>query len=425
MDKRVVITGLGVVAPNGVGLTAFTEAIKNGVSGIKHHPELEKLQFSCQIAGQPELTDKLIAGYLTDLERKNFNSTGILYGVIAGMDAWRDAGLPIADADAPDWDSGTIFGTGTSGIDKFREAIYKVDDLQVHKLGSTVVVQTMTSGISAYLGGKLGLGNQVSSNSSACTTGTESILMAYERIKCGQATRMLAGSTSDTGPYIWAGFDAMRVCTFKHNHQPEKGSRPMSASASGFVPGSGAGALVLESLESALARGAKIYAEILGGNINSGGQRGNGSMTAPNAMAVQRCIQTAIHNSGITAQDIDAINGHLTATGKDALEIQNWAVALNRYGEKFPYLNSLKAMIGHCLSAAGSIECVASVLQLQQGFIFPSINCEDLHPEIRELTNKNKLTNQIIYQNIDILAKASFGFGDVNACIIFKKYQNG
>ncbi len=425
MDKRVVITGLGVVAPNGVGLTAYTEAIKNGISGIKHDPDLERLQFSCQIAGQPELTDELVAGYLTDLERRNFNSSGILYGIIAGLDAWRDAGLQVTDGDAPDWDSGTIFGTGTSGIEKFREAIYKVDDLQVRKLGSTVVVQTMASGISAYLGGKLGLGNQVSSNSSACTTGTESILMAYERIKYGQATRMLAGSTSDSGPYIWAGFDAMRVCTFKHNHEPEKGSRPMSASASGFVPGSGAGALILESLESALGRGAKIYAEILGGNINSGGQRGNGSMTAPNSIAVQRCIQMAIHSSGITTRDVDAINGHLTATGKDALEIQNWAIALNRYAETFPYVNSLKSMIGHCLSAAGSIECVASVLQLQQGFIFPSINCEDPHPEITALINKNKLTNKIVYQNINILAKASFGFGDVNACIIFKKYKNG
>lgn len=425
MDKRVVITGLGVVAPNGVGLTAFTEAVKNGISGIKHDPDLERLQFSCQIAGRPELTDELINGYLTDLERRNFNSSGILYGIIAGLDAWRDARLPVTNGDDPDWDSGTIFGTGTSGIDKFREAIYKVDDLQVRKLGSTVVVQTMASGISAYLGGKLGLGNQVSSNSSACTTGTESILMAYERIKYGRAARMLAGSTSDSGPYIWAGFDAMRVCTFKHNHEPEKGSRPMSASASGFVPGSGAGALVLESLESALGRGAKIYAEILGGDINSGGQRGNGSMTAPNSTAVQRCIQSAIHSSGITARDVDAINGHLTATGKDALEIQNWAIALNRYAENFPYVNSLKSMIGHCLSAAGSIECVASVLQLQQGFIFPSINCEDPHPEIIAMINKNKLTNKIVYQNINILAKASFGFGDVNACIIFKKYENG
>ena len=425
MDKRVVITGMGVVAPNGVGLTAFTEAIKNGVSGIKHDPELERLQFSCQIAGKPELSDELIGQYLTDLERRNFNSTGILYGIIAGMDAWQDAGLAIADEEEPDWDSGTIFGAGTSGIDKFREAIYKVDELLVRKLGSTVVIQTMASGISAYLGGKLGLGNQVSSNSSACTTGTESILMAYERVKSGQAKRILAGSTSDSGPYIWGGFDAMKVCTYKHNEEPEKGSRPMSGSASGFVPGSGAAALVIESLESALARGAKIYAEILGGHINSGGQRGSGSMTAPNSIAVQRCIQTAVQNSGINTWDINAINGHLTATAKDALEVQNWAIALNCSAENFPYINSLKSMIGHCLSAAGSIECVASILQLQQGFIFPSVNCEDLHPEIAELVNKNKITKQIIHQNIDILAKASFGFGDVNACIIFKKYDNG
>uniref|UniRef100_UPI000EB1E861 beta-ketoacyl-[acyl-carrier-protein] synthase family protein n=1 Tax=Pedobacter schmidteae TaxID=2201271 RepID=UPI000EB1E861 len=422
MDKRVVITGMGVVAPNGVGLTAFTEAIKNGISGIKHDPELERLQFSCQIAGQPTLSDNLIAQYMTELERRNFNSSGILYGIIAGMDAWHNAGLPLSGEAEPDWDSGTIFGTGTSGIEKFREAIYKVDELQVRKLGSNVVVQTMASGISAYLAGKIGLGNQVSSNSSACTTGTESLLMAYDRVKSGLAVRMLAGSTSDSGPYIWAGFDAMKVCTFKHNQEPEKGSRPMSASASGFVPGSGAAAFVVESLDSALARGATIYAEILGGNINSGGQRGNGSMTAPNSMAVQRCIQTAIKNSGIGANEIDAISGHLTATAKDALEVQNWAISLNRKPSDFPYINSLKAMTGHCLSAAGSIECVAAVLQLKHGFIFPSINCEDLNPDIDVLVNKNKLRNKIIYRNIDILAKASFGFGDVNACVIFKKY---
>lgn len=422
MHKRVVITGLGVVSPNGIGLPAFTEAIMNGVSGIKHDPELERLQFSCQIAGKPHLTDEMIAGYLTELERRNFNSSGILYGIMAGMDAWRDAGLSPAPNDEPDWDSGTIFGTGTSGVEKFREAIYKIDDLQVRKLGSSAVSQTMASGVSAYLAGKIGLGNQVSSNSSACATGTESILMAYDRIKSGQATRMLAGSTSDSGPYIWAGFDAMKVCTFKHNHDPENGSRPMSASASGFVPGSGAAAMVLESLESAVNRGANIYAEVLGGHLNAGGQRGTGSMTAPNSMAVQRCIRIAMAQSGIRSDQIDAINGHLTATAKDALEIQNWAAALDRSGLDFPMINSLKSMTGHCLSASGSIECVASVLQLKHGFIFPSINCEDLHPEISKIVDGNSVSKHIIYKNIDILAKASFGFGDVNACVIFKKY---
>lgn len=423
MNRRVVITGLGVVAPNGVGLDAFTYAIKNGISGIQHDTQLQELQFSCQIAGKPKISDELKSGYFSELELRGFDSTGILYGVIAGLDAWKDAGLTIENKEDPDWNSGVIFGSGTSGIDKFRESIYKIDELQTRRLGSTVVAQTMNSGISAYLGGKLGLGNQVTTNSSACTTGTESVLMAYERIKNGQADRILAGSTSDSGPYIWAGFDAMRVCTFKHNESPEQGSRPMSASASGFVPGSGAGAIVLEDLESALQRGVHIYGEVLGGNINSGGQRGSGTMTAPNSVAVQRCIKEAVKNAGITSNDIDAINGHLTATSKDSLEVVNWAEALNRKGLDFPYINSLKSMTGHCLSAAGSIECVAAILQLKYNFIFPNINCDDLHPDIEEIVDRSKIPTELINKELNTIAKASFGFGDVNACIIFKKFD--
>ncbi|RZJ75590.1 MAG: beta-ketoacyl-[acyl-carrier-protein] synthase family protein [Flavobacterium sp.] len=423
MNRRVVITGLGVCAPNGVGIPAFTHAIKNGISGIRHDSQLQQLQFSCQIAGKPEITDDIKSKYFSDLELRGFNSTGIMYGIMAGMDAWADAKLTIKNDEEPDWDSGTVFGSGTSGIDKFRESIYKIDDLQTRRLGSTVVAQTMNSGISAYLGGKLGLGNQVTTNSSACTTGAESILMAFERIKSGQAIRMLAGSTGDSGPYIWAGFDAMRVCTFKHNDAPEKGSRPMSATASGFVPGSGAGALVLEDLKSALERGATIYAEVLGGNVNSGGQRGSGTMTAPNSAAVQRCITDAIKNAGIEGKDIDAINGHLTATSKDSLEIENWVAALGRGGKDFPFINSLKSMTGHCLSGAGSVESVASVLQLHEGFIFPNINCEDVNPEITALIDAGCIPTKVVNKELKIIAKASFGFGDVNACIIFKKFE--
>jgi len=424
MDNRVVITGLGVVSPNGVDLLKFEHAIKNGISGIRHDTQLAALNFSCQIVGEPQLTDEYISKYFTELELKNLESTGIVYGVIAGMNAWADAGLAISKQEEPDWDSGTIFGTGTSGVDKFRTSMHKIDELQVRRLGSTVVAQIMASGISAFVSGKLGLGNQVSTNSSACATGTESILMAYERIKSGQAIRMLAGSTSDSGPYIWGGFDAMKVCTFKHNEQPEKGSRPMSATASGFVPGCGAGALVLETLESATGRGAKIYAEIIGGNVNSGGQRGLGTMTAPNPIAVQRCISNAIKNAGISADQIEVINGHLTATSKDSLEIENWVKVLGRSGKEFPLINSIKSMIGHCISAAGSIEAVACVLQLRGGYIFPNINCEDIHPEIAALIDKECIPNVLIKKDFSILAKASFGFGDVNACIIFKKYEH-
>lgn len=421
--NRVVITGMGVVAPNGVGLKAFSKAIKSGTSGITFHQNLKEANFSCCIGGIPEISEEKKLEYLTPLQLRGFNSSGILYGCIAGMDAWKDAGFEINAESILDYTSGCIFGTGTSGVDKFKEAIYKLDAGEVKRLGSTVVLQTMTSGISAYLGGILGLGNQVTTNSSACTTGTEAILMGFERIKNGLAKRMLVGSCSDDGLYIWGGFDAMRVMTYKHNESPEKGSRPMSASASGFVPGSGAGAMVLESLESALERGTPIYAEVLGGHVNSGGQRNGGSLTAPNAEAVQRCVVEAIKSLGIKANDIDTINGHLTATSKDSLEIENWTKALNGSRADFPYINSLKSMVGHCLAAAGSIESVATVLQLKEQFIFPNINCEDVHPEILELIDTEKIPKTFIKKELMIAAKASFGFGDVNACIIFKRYN--
>lgn len=423
MSERVVITGLGVVSPNGVGLKPFLQAIRSGKSGIQRFEELEELGFSCQLGGIPPVPDELFDDYFTPLQRKGFVSPGIMYGCIAGVDAWRDAGLQFGNDQRPDYDSGTIFGVGNSSAEKFRESIYKLDQGQVRRLGSTSVPQIMASGISAYLGGLLALGNQVTSNSSACSTGTEAVIMAYDRIQSGRAKRMLAGACNDHGPYVWGGFDAMKVTNYKSNHAPEEASRPMSASAAGFVPGSGAGALLLESLESALERGAHIYAEVIGGCINSGGQRMGGTLTAPNSHAVKACIRSAVSDAKIHPDQIDAINGHLTATIKDPEEISNWVEALNRSGINFPWINSLKSQTGHCLSAAGAIECVATVLQIDQQFLFPNLNCSDPHPEIIRKIDKQKIPRTLIEDvNIDIIAKASFGFGDVNAVVIFKKY---
>lgn len=424
MDKRVVITGMGVCAPNGVGLRAFAKALAEGHSGISFHKELKDLNFGCQIAGKPLVTQDDINNYFTSVQQNGLMANGLIYGVMAGTDAWRDAGLFPASGAEPYWENGIIFGTGMLGVDKFRDAIYKVDKGETRRLGSTTVIQTMASGISAYLGGILGCGNQVTTNSSACTTGTEAVLMAYDRIITGKATTMLAGSCSDSGPYIWGGFDAMRILPRNYNGNPTAASRPMSDSAAGFVPGSGAGALVLETLDSALARGANIYAELLGGSINSGGQMGEGSMTAPNSVAVQRCIKEALLQAGIDASEIDSINGHLTATSKDSLEIQNWSAALNRKGKDFPYINSFKGTIGHCLAAAGSIECVASLLQFKEQQLYGNVNCEDLHPEIVSLIDPSRILQKTISHAPQILAKASFGFGDVNACVIFKAFKD-
>lgn len=423
MKRRVVITGMGIAAPNGVGLNAFSDALKNKKSGIRFQPELERLKFRCQIAGQPEVPQEMLEQYFTSLELRGLNSSGIVYGVISGVDAWKDAGLPVGPEINTDWDSGIIFGTGILGVDKFREAIHFIDDKNTRRLGSTSVLQTMASGISTYLNSKLACGNQVTTNSSACSTGTEAILMAAERIRVGKATRILAGSCSDSGPYVWGGFDAMRILPHKFNDNPNAGSRPMSASAAGFVPGSGAGALVLEELESALQRGAKIYAEVLGGHINSGGQRNSGSMTAPNPEGVKRCIKNALFDSGVTAGELDALNGHLTATNMDATEITNWKEALEVEKQDFPYINSLKSLTGHCLSAAGSIESVASVLQISEDFIFGNINSEDLHPEIEMSIGRKKVPQEPLFREINNVAKASFGFGDVNAVVIFSKFR--
>ncbi len=423
MTNRVVITGMGICAPNGISISEYYESLKSGRSGIRFIPQLESLGFACQIAGFPELETTIIDRYFTSLEQKGLNASGLLYGVIAGKDAWTDAGLSLSGKDEPDRDSGVIFGTGILGVDKFRDAVYLIDEGKTRLLGSTSVYQTMASGISAYLGGKLGCGNQVTTNSSACSTGTEALIMGFERIQAGKAKRMLVGSCSDSGPYVWGGFDAMRILPRKYNEDPQSASRPMSASASGFVPGSGAGALVLESLESARARDATIYAELLGGAVNSGGQRKGGSMTAPNNEAVQHCIRMALSNAGVSGEEVDVINGHLTATSKDPHEIANWSIALDRKGKVFPFINSFKSTIGHGLAAAGSMECVGTVLQLCHGELFPNVNCEDLHHEIEKIIDPSCVPTKFLAYDAEILAKASFGFGDVNACAIFKAFK--
>ncbi|MEM7374570.1 MAG: beta-ketoacyl-[acyl-carrier-protein] synthase family protein [Bacteroidota bacterium] len=426
MEKhRVVITGMGVVAPNAVGLPSFETALREARSGIQYLEILEELGFGCRVGGIPPLTEEDTHRYLSDLTLRNLRADGIIYGCVAGMEAWEDAGLPVKEDKSaqPDWDSGCIFGAGMAGGPAIRFAIEKIDQRAVKRLGSTTVQQTMASGISAYLGGMLSLGNLVSSNASACSTGTEAIIYGYERIALGKAERMLCGGCDSTSPDLWAGFDAMRVLNRKFNDAPSKASRPMSASASGFVPGGGAGALVLESLTSARKRNARIYAEIWGGYLNSGGQQQGGTMTAPNPNGVIRCIQGAMADARISPQEIDLISGHLTSTLFDPQEVETWVQALGRSGKDFPLIQSLKSLIGHSLSAAGAIECIAAVLQLHHNFVHPSVNCEDLHERIVTCIDPGCVPKETQYMDLSVVASSSFGFGDVNSCVILGKVR--
>jgi 3-oxoacyl-(acyl-carrier-protein) synthase len=424
MKRRVVVTGMGVVAPNGHGLQAFTEALRRGVSGIRHIPELAELNFACQVGGVPQNFEAVRASYF-DREKLLSLNDNIGFASVAAVDAWTDAGfsVPESDDDHVDWDTGVIAGSGIGGMDTIAKTVVPmVNAGNVRRMGSRIVEQVMNSGTSARIAGILALGNQVTSNSSACSTGNEAVIEAMVRIRNGQARRMLAGGSEGASPYIWAGFDAMRVICRKFNDEPQKASRPMSASAGGFVPGSGGALLMLEDLETALARGARIYAEVLGGMVNCGGHRMGGTITAPNPEGVKRCVQGALADAGIEARAIDAINGHLTATYADPVEVKNWSAALGRGPENFPWINSTKSMIGHALGAAGAIECVAAVLQLHHGFIHPSINCEDLHPEIAPFAAS--IPHKMVEMpDLKVIAKAGFGFGDVNSCLLFRKWE--
>ncbi len=423
---RVVVTGMGIVAPNANGTKVFEQAIREGISGIRHIPLLTELKFGCQVAGVPQGVDELAEQYFEADELRAMNSSH-RFGCIAAVDAWTDAGYERPDPQddsALDWDVGAIVGTGVGGLDTVGERVVPlVDAGRVRRLGSTMVEQIMSSGVSARIAGLLALGNQVTANSSACSTGTEAIIEGYYRIRSGRAKRMLCGGTEGSSHYIWSGFDSMRVLSHGHNDEPERASRPMSASAGGFVPGSGAGVLHLESLESAQARGARIHAELLGGAINCGGHRSGGSMTAPNPIGVQRCIRDALDEAGVDPADIDAINGHLTATGADPREVDSWARALKRSPESFPPITSTKSMIGHGLGAAGGMESVACILMLTGGFVHPSLNCEDVHPEIEAYAGSIPHTVREMPE-LKTIIKAGFGFGDVNTCVIFRRWDD-
>lgn len=424
MKRRVVVTGMGVISSNAHGLTDFESALRNGKSGIRHFSELADLKFSCQVGGKPENLEEISKKYFSESDRIAMNEV-MQYSAIASIDAWRDAGLEVPAFDSNDvaWDTGAVIGVGLGGMDTIVGRVYpSISQGKVRRMGSTTVEQTMNSCASAKVSGLLALGNQVTSNSSACNTGTEAIVDAFLRIQSGLAEKMLAGGAEGSSPFIWGGFDAMRVINPDSNGAPEKASRPMSATAGGFIPGSGSGILFLESLESAEKRNARIYAEILGGFVNCGGHRLGGSMTAPNHMGVQRCIGEAVKMSGIKPADIDYINGHLTATFADPFEIANWAKALGLKPENFPKVNATKSMIGHCLGAAGSIEAVATLIQLQKGFLHKSLNCEDLHADI--IPYQASVVRETLERPLEIAAKASFGFGDVNGCLIFKRWTN-
>lgn len=424
MSKRVVITGFGTVSPNATGNRTFYHALQKGKSGIEYIQELEDYNFACKVGGVPDISN---SEYLEVINNNELSEAdiSIKYAVIAGLEAWKSAGFSIPDLQSKTIpDAGAIIGTCYGGTEIFIRKMYPlISSGNTKRLGSQIVEHWMPSGSAASLSKILGLANQTTANSSACSTGTEAIIMATDRIKSGKAKIMLSGGTDPYTPHAWAGFDSMRLLCRKYNNKPKQASRPMSNSAAGFIPAAGAGIVLLEEMEHAIKRKAVIYGEIVGTAINSGGQRNGGTMTSPNSQEVINCIKYAVDDANITGEQIDLISGHLTGTIADSIEVRNWINALG-LKNKFPFINAPKSMIGHMIGAAGAVETIAAVLQLFEDFVHPSINCEDLHPDIKKNWPQEKIPIEAIQNaNIKYIAKAGFGFGDVNSCLILKKFE--
>lgn len=417
--NRVVVTGMGLVSPIGSTLTDFQNNLRNGKSGITYCKDLASVNCACHYAGIPIYdghNDEIINKYyIKDLDE------AVHYALSAGIDAWSDAkfDIPEAYSNYTNEDKGVIVGSCASGLEYFARKKNIVDNGNHKKFGSWGIVNTMQSGPATFLTNLFAISGCVETISSACATGCEALVRAYKKIKAGELTAVLAGGCDPTSIYIWAGFDAMRLLCRRRDGECVA-SRPMSADSTGFVPSAGAGMLVLEDLDNALKRKAKIYAEIIGGSVNYGGQRHGGSMTLPNSEKVIKCIRNAVDEAKIKASDIDYINGHLTGTKADPIEISNWIKALN-IKNKYPYINSTKSLIGHTLGAAGAIEAIATILQMNGKFIHASLNSRPLRPEIEKIYDDSKISENTI-ENIDInhSISANFGFGDVNACLVLK-----
>lgn len=412
---------MGIVAPNAVGLEAYCHALCEGRSGLAFITQMKELDFACHVAGIPPLSDETAEVYLgTQLKTTN---TTMRYAAVASIDCWRDAGLPLPQADSNvDWSTAAIIGTSLGGMETAGELVVPETSAgRVRRLGSSAIERVMASCATACVSGLLGLGGQATTNSSACGTGAEAIVNAFWMIRENRIDRVLTGSAEPSSVYAWAGLDSLRVTMRKSNDRPQAAARPLSATAGGLVPAGGAGILMLENLDSAQSRNARIYAEVLGGHSNGGGQRNGGSITASNPEGIVRCVQQSLELARVNPAEVDYINGHLTGTAGDPKEIRCLSTALGRRLGEMPWVNSTKSLIGHGLAASGSMESVATVLQLKHGFLHPSINCEDFHPEIAELAPR--VPQISIHVPCRVALKTSFGFGDVNSCVVFRRWD--
>ncbi len=403
--RRVVVTGIGIVSCLGNDKEAVTHSLREARSGITFQPDYQEIGMRSHVAGVPQIDLK------EHIDRKQLRFMGhaAAYAYVAMDQAIADAGLEAADVSNER--TGIIAGSGGASSSSQVEAADILRAKGIRRVGPYRVTQTMASTVSACLATPFKIKGVNYSISSACSTSAHCIGNAVELIQWGKQDIVFAGGGEEVHWTLSALFDAMGALSSKYNETPEKASRAYDADRDGFVIAGGGGMLVVEALEHAKARGAKIYAEIVGYGATSDGY----DMVAPSGEGAVRCMQQAL---ATVEGPIDYINAHGTSTPVG--DIRELAAVKETFGDDIPIIGSTKSLSGHSLGAAGVQEAIYSLLMMENGFIAESANIEHLDPEAAGMPIATERKDDV---TLDRVMSNSFGFGGTNASLVLQRYQ--
>ncbi len=402
--KRVVVTGIGIVSCLGNDRNTVLEALREGRSGIRYNPEYKEMGLRSHISGSIEIDlsehiDRKILRFMGD-------AAGFSY--VAMQQAIEDSQLK--DEQVSNERTGIIMGAGGSSTADQVEAADILRTKGLRRIGPYRVTRTMGSTVSACLATPFKIKGVNYSISSACATSAHCIGNAMELIQLGKQDVVFAGGGESEHWTLTNMFDAMGALSTKYNDSPEKASRPFDTERDGFVIAGGGAVLVIESLEHAQKRGAKIYAELTGYGATSDGY----DMVAPSGEGGARAMRMAQQTA---TRDIDYLNTHGTST--PAGDISELKAIRDVFGDKAPILNSTKSLTGHSLGATGAQEAIYSLLMMENSFVSASANIDELVPEAEGLNIARERMDNV---RLDAIMSNSFGFGGTNACLVFERY---
>ena len=412
-QRRVVVTGLGLVTPLGIGLEKNWQALVAGQSGIRKIDRFPNIDaFASRIAGQ--VPDFHAEDFIEPKEIKKMDLF-IQYSVAAASMAMEHSGFKIDPQEAEN--VGVIIGVGLCGIDTIEATERAYLDGGPRKISPFFIPKVISNLAPGQIAIRQGAKGVNWTPTSACASGTHAIGEAFHLIRRGLQDAVIAGGAeSAITPLGVGGFSAMKALS-THNDEPERASRPFDRERDGFIISEGSGVLILEERDRALKRGAKIYAEVIGYGAN--GDAHHMTAPAPEGEGAARCMRLSLKDAGIVPTEVDYINAHGTSTEyNDANETQAIKKVFGEHAFKLA-VSSTKSMTGHLLGAAGAVEGVFSVLALRHGIIPPTINYENPDPDC----DLDYVPNQARRADIRVVLSNSFGFGGTNACVIFRRAE--